>query len=672
MSAKAAGRNTASIPFPHMQTKITMISLSRTLAAVLLCTVSLIAPVSHAVDSATDPATEDKAKQIWQLLDYMAVDYSAAVADGKVTNQGEYAEMEEFSQVAQRQLAELPDQPEKPALLQQAATLKAAVSSMSAPPEVANLARELAASLLAAYPVPVAPATAPSLKRGAVLYQNQCVSCHGAQGRGDGPLAANMDPPPIDFTDRERARERSVFALHQAITRGVEGTSMPAFAALSDEDRWALAFYVSTLSYSDDERKAGAALWESDQELQAAIPSLGALVQTTESSLAKTVPPNDAAATLAYLRSQPDELNQSKSTSIALAKDRLRESLTALEKGDPSNASRLALSAYLDGFEPVEPALAIKNTSLFNEVEQGMGRYRAAISQGDVEQARAIEAQLQTLLTKSQDALAEASDDPLGIFLGALTILLREGVEALLVIVAMIAFLKKAGRRDALPYVHGGWVAALAAGGLTWFAATYLIEISGASRELTEGFSAIFAAVVLLSVGIWMHQKSLAGRWQAYIKEKLSSALNKRSAFMLFLLAFVTAYREVFETVLFYTALWTDGNGNYLLAGLAVGIVILAAIAFVMLRTSARLPISQFFAVSSALVALLAVVLVGKGVAALEEAGMLDVTPIPIPRIDLLGIYPSLQPVAAQLLVVLIIVVSVAINLRSQKRARAA
>ena len=145
-----------------------------------------------------------------------------------------------------------------------------------------------------------------------------------------------------------------------------------------------------------------------------------------------------------------------------------------------------------------------------------------------------------------------------------MTILLREGLEALLVVVAMMAFLKKAERTDVLPYVHAGWIVALAAGGLTWAVATYLVDLSGASREMTEGFSAIFAAVVLLGVGMWMHQKSLAGRWQAYVKQKLSSALNKRSAIMLFVLSFVTVYREVFETVLFYAALWSEGNGIYL------------------------------------------------------------------------------------------------------------
>src|SRR3546814_18663929 len=100
-----------------------------------------------------------------------------------------------------------------------------------------------------------------------------------------------------------------------------------------------------------------------------------------------------------------------------------------------------------------------------------------------------------------------------------------------------------------MPYVHGGWIGALVAGGATWLAATYLIDISGASRELTEGFAALFAAAVLVSVGIWMHGKSQADAWQRYIREKLSPALSRGSMWFLFLLAFVVVYREAFETV---------------------------------------------------------------------------------------------------------------------------
>src|SRR3546814_3784447 len=90
----------------------------------------------------------------------------------------------------------------------------------------------------------------------------------------------------------------------------------------------------------------------------------------------------------------------------------------------------------------------------------------------------------------------------------------------------MMAFLRKTGRTDVMGYVHGGWVSALAAGGLTWFVATYFIGVSGASRELTEGFGSLFAAIILISIGIWMHGKSNAEAWQRYIKEKISAALR--------------------------------------------------------------------------------------------------------------------------------------------------
>ena len=634
------------------------------LAALCLITAVLGAPAVHAADL----AVEDKAKQIWQLLDYLAVDYGAAVADGKVTDQAEYAEMQEFAQVAERHLGALPDTAGKARLLSQATGLKAAIDAKAAPVDVGERARSLNAALVASYPVQMGPGKVPNLQKGQALYQAQCASCHGATGKGDGPLAAQLNPPPVAFSDRERARERSPFALHQTITRGVEGTSMPAFGALSDENRWSLSLYASTLAYSDDERAAGAGLWKSEPALRAAVPSLDALGQLSEASLAKAVPAQQAGAMLAYLRSHPEALGQSADGALALSRKRLRESLAALEAGDRAAATRLALSAYLDGFEPVEPALAIRDKALFAEIEKSMGQFRGAITAGNVDQAREIEAALQARLLKAQDTLAETRDDPMGVFVGALTILLREGLEALLVIVAMVAFLKKAKRRDVLPVVHAGWIAALAAGGLTWFAATYLVEVSGASREMTEGFSAIFAAVVLLSVGIWMHQKSLAGRWQIYIREKMSGALTKRSSVMLFLLAFVTVYREVFETVLFYAALWTEGAGAYLLAGFALGIVLLAIIAYVMLRTSARLPIGKFFAISSALVAVLAVILIGKGVTALQEAGVLNITQIQGPSVDLLGIHPSLESVAAQVIVALIVIVAMALNSRATTR----
>ncbi|MBI2728509.1 MAG: cytochrome c/FTR1 family iron permease [Polaromonas sp.] len=615
---------------------------------------------------AQDLAVQNQAKQIWQLLDYIAVDYGKAVKDGKAVSESEYKEMQEFAQAAETQLAELPAVPAKPELLKNAATLKASIASKAASPTVSDLAHSLSSSLLLSYPVPMSPAKLPDLQQGAQLYQSQCAACHGVSGHADGPLASKLSPPPIALSDHDRARERSVFALQQIITQGVKGTSMRSFTELSDDERWNIAYFASTLSYTDRDRQEGARLWSSRPELRAAIPTLSKLSESSEVALAKTVGADNARQMTAYLRSTPDSLSAQSAESLVIAKDKLKASLIAMDKGDTPAALRLALSAYLDGFEPVEPALAAKNRPLFEDIEKNMGAFRNAVSAGQVAQARAIEKRLQVLLTDGQSALG-AANDPLSTYLGALTILLREGLEALLVVVAILAFLKKADRADVLPYVHAGWISALAAGGLTWGIATYLVELSGASREMTEGFSAIFASVVLLAVGVWMHQKSMAGRWQAYVKQKLSSALNRKSAMMLFLLSFITVYREVFETVLFYAALWTQDNGIYLLAGLGSGLVILGGVAWLLLRSSAKLPISQFFVYSSALVGVLAVVLMGKGVAALQKVGLLENTPVLIPRIDALGVYPSLQTLGAQVLILLIILVSVGYNLRLQK-----
>lgn len=635
----------------------------RWLMTLLLATCALIGGPNYAADT-----TELKAKQIWQLLDYVAVDYGGAVANGAVLKASEYAEMQEFAATAERQLGELPDQTDKGILLQQASALRAAVAAKADPVSVAKLAHALSSAVQKTYPFPVAPTAMPVLAKGGQLFQAQCAACHGQQGRGDGPLAASLNPKPTALADHTRARERSLFALHQIISNGVQGTAMQGFGALSDEDRWALAFFVGTLPYAQSDKDEGAKLWQANAQVRQTVASLDALTQTSEHVLADKLDVPSAKALTAYLRANPNALNVNSPKGTAIAKAKLSESVTALLAGDRAGATKLALSAYLDGFEPVEPALATRNRPLFEKIEAAMVSYRALVAKGAPTDVQTAQQRLQGLLDEADKVLAPSEDDAVAAYVGALTILLREGLEALLVVVAMLAFLKKAERQDMVVYVHAGWIVALAAGGITWAVATYLVGVSGASRELTEGFSSLFAAVVLLGVGMWMHQKSVAGRWQVYLKEKLSSALNKRTAWFLFSLAFVAVYREVFETVLFFAALWTEGNGWPLVAGLGTGIGLLALLTVVLLRTSARLPIGQFFAASSLLVAVLAVVLAGKGIAGLQEAGLLHTSPIAIPRIDLLGIHPSWQTLLAQLAVLLAVLVAFALNLRSARK----
>lgn len=597
-------------------------------------------------------ASSDDVQTSWRLLDYIAVDYPGAVNSGRIANPAEYAEMAEFSHSVSQRIAGLPANPAKRFLIDESARLERAIAAKSSPAEVAKLAHGLGADLLRTYPVPLAPAETPDPARGATLYAESCASCHGAKGEGPSGAAAQLDPAPIAFADRERARQRSLFGLYQVISQGLEGTAMQSFASLPDEDRWNLAFHVGGLAFDDVAR--GERIWREDASVHKLIPDIETLAAITPAELSAKIGPDKALAVIAYLRADPSALAEEQPGTLQLAHDRLQQSLAAYEKGDRRSAGELALSAYLDGFEPVEAILSTRDGALMAEIERAMGGVRSAISRGEpAANLRQRIGKTELLLDRAEAALAPEAASDVSTFLGALTILLREGLEALLVVIAMIAFLRKAERDEALPYVHGGWVAALAAGAATWAVATYFIGISGASRELTEGFGSLLAAVILLSVGIWMHGKSQAEEWRRYIREKMQGALSRGSAWFLFGLAFIVVYREVFETILFLAALWTPDNGPTILAGTLSGAALLAAIASAMLRYSKRLPITQFFQYSAILIAILTVVLAGKGVAGLQEAGLLPVTPVAyLPRITMLGLFPTVESVAAQLLAI--------------------
>jgi len=616
------------------------------IAAILACFGAFSSRPAAAQTDAGDVQT------VWRLLDYIAVDYEGAVSKGKVISAAEYAEMTEFAATVKRGIRDLPNSSARAPLETTASDIEAAIAAKAEPRIVAAQSRQLASRLLAAYPVPLAPRSLPDLARGAKLYSENCASCHGANGNGQGPLARGMTPPPIAFIDRERARQRSLFALYQVIGQGLEGTAMPSFAQLSDEDRWALAFYVGGFAFKD--QKAGEGIWKADSDLRQKITNLEALASVTPAALGKTHGDAKADTLTAYLRANPQAVTAGGSASLSVARSKLEASLSAYQQGNRPQAQRLALSAYLDGFEPVEPILSARDGALMAKIETAMIEYRSAIASGaPVADVKAKAETIGAMFTDAEAALSPELSSGTSAFLGALAILLREGIEALLIVVAMIAFLKKAERPQYLRYVHGGWITALVAGVATWAAATYLVSISGAGRELTEGLGSLVAAVILVSVGIWMHGKSSAAAWQRYVREVMDKALSRGSVWFLFGLSFLVVYREVFETVLFFSALVSQGNGDAIAAGALTAIVLLAVITWIMLKLSKSLPIGKFFAYSSALIAILAVVLAGKGIRGLQEAGWIAIDLIPsVPRIEWLGVYPTAASLAVQLFVV--------------------
>jgi len=633
------------------------------LRGLLLC----LAVLFSAAPAASAPTND--VETAWRLLDYVAVDYGGAVRGGKVVSASEYAEMREFSGSVAEKMAALPAKPAKAQLVGESARFKALIERKASPQEVASAARALGAHLLSAYPVPLGPKQPPDFSRGAQLFQQNCASCHGAKGDGQTEIARQLDPPPIAFADRNRASQRSPFALYQVINQGLEGTAMQSFAQLPDADKWAIAYRVSRFAYPDVLEREGKRIWDSDPAVRSKVPDLNALSSLPESQLAREIGPEKAGPVIAYLRANPGVL-VTKTSTLDTARALLNESLAAYRAGNGEEAKRLALAAYLDGFEPVEPLLSARNAALLAKVEQAMGGLRASIAANrNPDDVVAQVSRIQSLFDEADATLAPDQTSNASAFLGAFTILLREGLEALLIVVAMLAFLNKADRPELTRSVHIGWIGALSAGVLTWWLATSLITVSGASRELTEGFGSLFAAAVLLFVGIWMHGKAQAGQWQRYIREKLHNAIARDSRWFLFSLAFVAVYREVFETILFFTAMAAEGGVGGLVAGGLAGCVALGAIAVAMLRFSQRLPIGKFFSYSSVLVAILAVVLAGKGVAALQEAGLVSIHPLAaLPRISLLGLFPTLQGIAAQVSILVALLLGFAWNRWSSKR----
>ena len=635
---------------------MTVIFRLRLLAALLaVCAGILLQPAAARAEAG-------EVQTVWRLLDYVAVDYGGAVSNGRVTSSSEYAEMTEFAATVRSGIAALPAKAERSQLIAEAEGLQAAIASKSAPDIVAQKAHSLASDLLAAYPVPLAPAKAPDPARGAALYRVNCASCHGVNGDGRGPDAAKMNPPPIAFREVRRARERSPFALYQVIGQGLDGTAMRSFSEMPSQDRWDLAFYASRLAFPDSDK--GEQIWKSDAALRSRVPDLAALAGLTPTALGRQIGQDKADSVIAYLRTNPQALSAPTPATLAVAREKLAQSLAAYRAGDRRTAERLALSSYLDGFEPIEPVLTTRDAALMARVEQAMGEFRSAIGRGaTADEVAEKAAVIESLFADAEVVLSPDAASDASTFIGALTILLREGLEALLIVVAMIAFLRKADRTEVLPYVHGGWIAALVAGGATWGIATYAIAISGASRELTEGFGSLFAAIVLVSVGIWMHGKSQTESWQRYIRDVLGKALSRRSAWFLFGLAFLVVYREAFETILFFAALAAQGSGSMIAAGTGAAVAILAVLAWIMLRYSRSLPIGKFFAYSTVLIVILAIVLTGKGAAGLQEAGLIGISPIAhMPRVPMLGIFPSWQPLLLQALTLVALWIGFRVN----------
>ena len=589
---------------------------------------------------------ESSASLVVHLLDYLAKDYGGAVQNGKVISQSEFDEQVEFAAIVEKTSRTIPALGQDPAFVANVDKLGQAIRAKGPVEEVARTARSLQREAIRLAKIEIAPTSWPSLASGAKLYQANCVSCHGGEGKGDGPAGKALDPKPADFHDKELVKTSSPFKFFNTIRLGVPGTGMTAFPGLSDKEVWDLAFYLKSLPHArpvakpEIARSIGVkeAASMSDEELaekfsgdQADLPSFVASVRTRDDDPSKRDP-------------------------LDVADELLNESLKAAQAGERAQASQLALRAYLEGVEPMEPKLKANLPGAVEKLESLMARYRESVAKKEpLEKTVGYKTEISAQLDEARKVLSSSTMSPAVAFGAAFSIFLREGFEAILIIVVLISVLRAMNQAHAVKWVHFGWVSAVVVGVALWLASGLLLAMSGLSRELLEGAISLLAVAVLVYVGFWLHRFSEARKWQAFLKSKLKEGLSTGSYVVLSLVAFMAVFREAIEVVLFLRAIWIDLDpAGQRVAGLGVlsSIVLLAGFAYLAIVQSRKLPVTFLFKVCSWTMIALALILAGKGAHSLQEAGFFGVSSLPFQlRIDLLGLYPTVETVAAQAIV---------------------
>jgi high-affinity iron transporter len=590
--------------------------------------------------------TVEGAPQALHLLDFISADYPQTVQAGKVIDESEYRGQLESIKTLQGLIAAMPAKQEKAGLEQGVGSLRSAIAARQDGADVSRQARQLGAKLAVTYEVSQAPIITPDPTRGAPLYAQHCSVCHGEAGAGDGPAGVGLTPPPSNLRDATRLDHLSLYALYSTLGLGVEGTDMPAFAdQLDDRQRWDLATYIASFS-------ADPAAAKSDKTYN--IADLGR--QTPAEVQAADGP--QAAATFRAQRAQPPQVKRGPAQLLDYTAATLDKSIAAYRAGDHDQAYDLSVAAYLEGFELVESSLDNVDANVRKDTEKSLMAYRQSLQDGlPVAQAQQRLDTAKAKLKESADLLGSDGLSWTLSYISGLLILLREGLEAILVLAAILAFLRNTGQQSAVRSVNVGWGLALLAGLGTWALAAYVIDVSGSQRELLEGATALFAAVMVLWLGVWMHDRRHAAAWQDYIK---SSLVGGGGRFGFAILAFFSVYRELFEVILFYETLWLQAGPaghNAVLAGGATALVLLVGLAWVILRGSAKLPLSLFFSINAGLLCALSVVFAGHGVKALQEAGIFGTRPVPFFDFDWLGIHADAYSLSAQALAIIAIVV---------------
>ncbi|MGE3860056.1 MAG: FTR1 family protein, partial [Nitrososphaeraceae archaeon] len=336
-------------------------------------------------------------------------------------------------------------------------------------------------------------------------------------------------------------------------------------------------------------------------------------------------------------------------------------------------------SAYLDSYEKIEIPLRPIDPNFTLEMEIKFAELRNLIQQqsGYDNIVKKI-GELQKGLDESERLVSGIGTIAPGIaFTSSFSIIFREGLEAALIIGAIITYLEVSRNDRFKKHVYYGIFLAAGATAITWFIAQFIIEISGANRELIEAIAGIAAVAVLFWVSFWVLNKIETKRWIEFVKSKVWKATTTGSVMVFVLLSFFTIYREGFETVLFYQALLSYATYMelFVILGLVLGLAIIIGVALIVRKLGKKLPLRVLFGLTMGVGAYMSITFLGNAIREFQELGYISTTHLfgIIPRLDvnlatLTGIHPTLETVVAQLILLAIYLIGSAYILIIQPR----
>jgi high-affinity iron transporter len=347
---------------------------------------------------------------------------------------------------------------------------------------------------------------------------------------------------------------------------------------------------------------------------------------------------------------------------------KLDQSLELYNEGRIQEALTTARSAYLDSYERVEIPLRPIDPDFTLDMEIKFAELRNLIlGNAGYEQILKKTSEIKSGLDESERLVSGTGIiAPTIAFSTSFSLIFREGLESALIIGAILTYLE-ASRNDRFKkHVYYGIIIAAGATAVTWFIAQYIIELSGASRELIEAIAGISAVAVLFWVSFWVLNKIETKKWIEFVKAKVWKATTTGSLMVFVMLSFFTVYREGFETVLFYQAIFSFAKYMewYVTAGLISGLVVIIGVALVVRRIGKKLPLRALFGLTMGIGAYMSIAFIGNAVREFQELGYISTTPLIgiVPRFDInlatmTGIHPTLESVVAQLILLSIYVV---------------